>query len=455
MRKPHGDVRLTSALAALALFLAGTSSVPAADGDAAKPQPRASKLSPPKAEARPLPREKAPEPKDAISLTGTTLNGHWFGYGPEIAEKGLSIALYFTEVYQTDTLGGLSTSTRRGRNSGNIELQLGLDLEKTLKLKGATVYCYAKSSWTSARGINARAVGSLSNVNNNADGGYSIIVEKLYWEQKLLSNHLALNVGKQDPTAGWYLRGQPVGFDQSTYANSDSLQFLNGAFNNNLAAPFPSDGLGLNTILHSDGFYVCGLATDARARETTSGFDTLFGGHTRVFVGAEVGCVPVFETAMGKLPGAYRVGVTYDPSEYPELDGSGAKSGRTSFYLNFDQALYRENKKDDQGLGVSLRFSVGNPETLAVKQFYALAAQYDGLIPSRDKDRLGVGVALLDLSRDARQGNWYEMPIEAYYSIAITPRIGLATDFQYIVNPGGDSDLRDAVVVALRLHVAF
>jgi porin len=49
----------------------------------------------------------------------------------------------------------------------------------------------------------------------------------------------------------------------------------------------------------------------------------------------------------------------------------------------------------------------------------------------------------------------YELAIEAFHRVQLTPWIALKPDVQYIVNPGGDADLTDAVVGTLRIEVVF
>ena len=77
---------------------------------------------------------------------------------------------------------------------------------------------------------------------------------------------------------------------------------------------------------------------------------------------------------------------------------------------------------------------------------------YQGLIPGRDGDIAGIGVAFAQHSADLTTD--HEMAIEATYSIRLTPAIYLQPDVQWIHHPGGGG-ISDAWVVGLRIGFEF
>jgi len=85
--------------------------------------------------------------------------------------------------------------------------------------------------------------------------------------------------------------------------------------------------------------------------------------------------------------------------------------------------------------------------------------EYLGLLPERDKDVFGFGFYQGEGSEEQRRevnvDFEREFAYEMYYSILVTPWLALTPDFQYVVDPGGDTDADDAIVVGLRARFVF
>ena len=130
-------------------------------------------------------------------------------------------------------------------------------------------------------------------------------------------------------------------------------------------------------------------------------------------------------------------------------------------YLNFDQMVLKENDnpKDKQGLGVFGRYGFANGDVNKVNHFWSLGASYLGLVPTRDADVLGFGVAQSILSSQYRHNvnslADRETVYELYYAIKVTPWLTVSPDLQVITNPGGNKDARDALMGGLRLKIVF
>ncbi len=400
--------------------------------------------------------EQAP-PNEAPSLgQRDTLTDDWFGLGKRLSEGGLTFGLSATQIYQANVKGGVSTHRGAGRCAGSYDLEVGFDLEKLMKLRGASLFMLAEGSWS--EGIDASSVGSLFGVNDDAGGDRSIDVTELWYEQALWNGKVKLRLGKIDLTGGFECRGCPVAFDGNAYANDETAQFLNGALVNNPTIPFPDNGLGAVAYVEPlEGWYLAGGIADAQADARETGFRTAFHGPDYFFGIFETGVAPRLRSRKGPLPGAYRIGLWYDPQAKDHLDGSGRKRDDVGFYLSCDQMLWRETDRPDneQGVGAFARFGFADEEVNEVKGFWSLGCQYRGLIPGRDKDVLAVGVAQGGLSDDAAFTADHETAVELYYDAEIAPWLRMGLDLQYVANPGGDSDVKDAVVVGLRVQVSF
>jgi porin len=122
--------------------------------------------------------------------------------------------------------------------------------------------------------------------------------------------------------------------------------------------------------------------------------------------------------------------------------------------------VWKENNdpEDNQGIAIAGRYGHANGEVNKIEDFWALAAQYEGLIPERDEDVLGFGVAqgiLADEYRRVHDRADRETVYEMYYSIKLAPWLWVSPDLQYITNAGGDADDGDAFVAGLRIRMSL
>lgn len=88
---------------------------------------------------------------------------------------------------------------------------------------------------------------------------------------------------------------------------------------------------------------------------------------------------------------------------------------------------------------------------------------YQGLIPRRENDTVGVAVAYGKLSRGAVQAlsedgardPGYEIGLEATYQVQVTPWFDVQPNVQTIIRPGGTADFGNALVLGVRSILEF
>lgn len=397
---------------------------------------------------------RAGEEGGGAILERDTLTGGWFGLGGPLEERGIAVAVGVTQVFQANTSGGLRTRDGSDQYAGSYDLEVEVDLEALLGLTGGSLLALAEGSWN--EGINDEWVGALMGVNDDAGGDRSIDLTELYYEQALLDGRLRVRVGKINLTGGFECRHCPVAFDGNSFANDETAQFLNGALVNNPTIPFPDNGLGVVVHLEPvEGFYLSAGVADADADARETGFNTAFRGPDNFFSVFEMGVVQHAALPCGEAPGAYRVGLWYDPQPKERFDGRGVERDDLGFYLSVDQMLHRENGEDGQGLGVFGRFGLADDAVNEIRTFWSAGARYQGLVPDRDDDVLGFGVAQGRLSSAADFDSRTETVFELYYNCMITPWLSVTPDVQVVINPGGGGAADDAVVLGVRVQVAL
>jgi porin len=357
----------------------------------------------------------------------TTLTRNWFGAGEKIAEIGLTIKLSLTQTYQDVARGSVYTHRHSGRYTGSYDLEIEADLEKMAGLKGGSLYILTEGGWSP--GVDPASVGSLFTVNADTyNAQHTIGITEFRYDQKLFDDKVIVRIGKLDLTGGFECHGCPVAFDGNAFANDETTQFLNGALVNNPTIPFPDKGLGAVVYFHPvEHWYAAAGVGDANSKRNTTGFNTAFESGSRVLTLAETGYIAELPSENGPMHGAYRLGMWYDSRNKDRFDGADVKRGDTGMYVSVDQVLYRENAdpKDTQGLGVFSRFGLADQAVNAVRMFWSAGAQYQGLIPLRDSDVLGVGLArgrVTDSDDGAGSKAFtraYETVVETYYNIQV------------------------------------
>ncbi|MEK7711089.1 MAG: carbohydrate porin [Planctomycetota bacterium] len=402
------------------------------------------------------------EPSEPYRLRTTErLTGDWGGTRLWLEEKGVDVSLSLTTIYQQNVHGGVRTRNAH-RVSGSYDLELTFDLEKTTGWHGATAYIYGQGGW--GDGISELGyVGDMFSVNTDATGDRAIDVLEFWIEQSFLGDKLRVQVGKINLTNE---------FLTNAYANDETAQFLNYALVVPQQVPIPGDAwghLGAQAVLSpTDWLYLSAGVADAQADYRETGLNTAFHGEDYFFGIFEFGLTPTLSTTRGNHSGNYRFGVWYDPQPKPKFfDDSDEFAGPipykrddVGFYTSFDQLVFKENRDDDdkQGIGVFLRYGFAHAEVNELEHFWSAGAQYQGLLPTRDEDVIGFGVAQGIVSRFVdRIGEKprRETVLELYYNVQVTPWLNVSPDLQIILDPGGRGDGSDAFVAGLRIQASF
>ena len=411
--------------------------------------------------SQPVAEEEEPKSVLEALLTGERATGDWGGARPWLEECGVTFDMTLTTFFQSVAHGGLNT--RRAHTILGVNaLELTLDLGKMKLIPGGTMYVYATNSWgesPTTRGW----TGDLFDVNGIELGNHPINVHELWYEQALLDNKLRVRFGRIM---------LPNSFDTNAFAFDTTLDFTNWGLNHAANIPFPAKAWGAigaqAFFTPCDWFHVGAGLADAQGELGQTGFHTAFHEDGYFFSIYEFGFTPKWETGWGKLPGNYRLGLWHDPQPKPVFfDDLGGRRQAVpmrrddvGFYTSLDQMIFRENpavEGDEQGLGLFFRYSHAHGDVNTIEDFWSVGGQYRGLLPTRDDDVLGVGVAQGILSDELRRTGadpHRETAIEVYYNIQLLPWLSLAPDFQWILCPGGENG-RDAFVAGLRLKMAF
>jgi porin len=412
----------------------------------ATPEPAAVKEPPP------------PPPYDV--WTTKRLTGDWGGLRTDLEDQGVSLSLILTTSYAQNFRGGLNTHNAVAF-SGDWRMNLTLDFDKMGLIPGAWFFIRGKSSWNNGVDADVGNTGALHWVFGSG-GDEEFYIDKWWYGQRLWEDLLEFRIGKLLTPADL--------FDIPTYAKWPWDHFMNAALNRSPIVPHRKSLGAFLKIKFGElaQFKIAGVDGDQKDSTLPADVERALHGPATYIGLSEFVLTPKFESAHGPLPGNYAVGLWYDGrTKQVFRDDLGGQLGPRSrsddvgWYLVADQHLWMENEdpQDKQGLWAFMRYSFAHPEVNRINHFWSVGAEYKGLIPGRDKDVLAFGVAQSILSKTFRHNiNGLadrETVYELYYAYHVTPWCIISPDLQFITNPGGLDDARDAIVGGIRVRMAF
>jgi len=112
--------------------------------------------------------------------------------------------------------------------------------------------------------------------------------------------------------------------------------------------------------------------------------------------------------------------------------------------------------KGKGGLGAFIHVG-GVPEDRNKVDFYIGGGfHYQGIIPSRENDILGLAAARASISgdfKDIEKSDSHETAVELTYRAQVLPWLAIQPGVQTIFNPGADSSLDNGIISILRFQI--
>ncbi len=149
------------------------------------------------------------------------------------------------------------------------------------------------------------------------------------------------------------------------------------------------------------------------------------------------------------------VGVWYHTADYMDFSNT-SRADNAGFYFVGEKRLFSEGETI-QGLGAFLQLGLTKSDRNQVDRYLGAGINYTGLIPGRDEDVFGLAIAharnsdtFLEQSPSVKRS---ETTIEMTYQFRPAPWLSIQPDIQYIVSPGMDTSLDNALVATLRFQV--
>ena len=145
-----------------------------------------------------------------------------------------------------------------------------------------------------------------------------------------------------------------------------------------------------------------------------------------------------------------------NPAADPRRD-----DGNNGTYGFVELPVYSSAASDTR-IDAFLRYGVADDAINTLDSYFGAGVVATGLLPGRPDDKLGFALARASLGSPARQAlaaegtatESFELNLELTYSAQVNGWLRLQPNFQYVVNPGADPSLKDALVIGFRFEMS-
>jgi porin len=375
------------------------------------------------------------------------MTGDWGGWRSSLSEAGISIEGANVLDWSRVTSGGLR---RRSATRSLLDLRLTVELKSLTGIDAGTVW----ARYYSFLGRSAsRDIGAIQNFSSIDFDEHRHQLAELWYEQRFLNETVRVKIGKVDANT------------EFAFAEN-AAEFINGSMGFSptiLGMPtYPDPAMSVNLFVYpSDHLYAGFASYDGAGQRGVStgsrGPSTFFRQPNHFFHIGEIGTR--WNIPSVRLPGRLGIGGWHHNGHFERFDG-GEKSDTSGLYVVLDQMVWRVESVDEEqpkGIGMYFQYGSADESVSEIKRHFGGGLIWRGPIPGRDDDALGLGIsrAALSSARNAGFDKRYELAVETFLKIQITPWLSAKPDVQYIVNPSGDRNIRSAVVAGTRLVWTF
>jgi len=363
-------------------------------------------------------------------------------------------AIDLVVVYTSDVWHNARGGLRRGwRYLDNLDVTLTIDTERVIGWRGASLFVYGL--YNNGQALTGDLISDVQGVSNIETGVRAVRLYEAWVEQRF--GRASVKFGLYDLNSEFDEHVTGSLFLNSTHGVGPDLSQsgLNGP------SVFPVTSLALRADYQ----------IDERLRVRAAILDAVPGDparprRTAIRLGGGEGALLIGEAQYRTrntraILGYWRYTARFAP--FGAAPPSGAPRGNDGLYMMVEQQLSRIGVDGERGLAGWLRLGLADDRFNPIELNLSGGLVYTGPSAARAEDQLGIAVSRAQfgapyraaMAAAATPGTRSELTIEVSYRAVVTPWLSVQPDLQYIINPGGDSGLRDALVFGLRTQSVF
>lgn len=370
------------------------------------------------------------------------LLGDWNGTRTALEDGGVSFEAILTTDLISNVSGGLKRQTVV---EGNVDLTATLDTSKAGLWDGGTAFVYVLGNFGEAA---TEIVGDLQ-ASSNIEAPEAIKLYEAWYNHDFLDGSFSLLFGLHD---------------------------YNSEFNTLEYASVPrSSSFGIEPDISQVGpsiFPTTSLALRARVRPTSTSYlqaavyDGVPGNPNNsrgthiilrtkdgMFFGFEGGVTAEEESDSAKYYKA-AVGGWHQTTDFEDFRGD-ARTQNGGVYAIGERSLISVDG-EHTAIGGFIQAGLAQGDRNEIGQYFGTGISAFGPIPSRPDDVATFGVAVARLTSGAAEDrDRAETALELSYRVKLTESAAIQPDIQYIVNPGANPSLDDALVLSVRFELSL
>lgn len=397
--------------------------------------------------------------------------GDWAGYRTRLAQHGVDFEFSYTSESAANLHGGYNGDDT-GKYSDQWTGTVHLDMAKLARIKGGdfqfTITRRDGNDLTKDRLTDPRT-GTVSSVQEVHGRGNVFRLSNLWYRQRLFDNGLVVKLGRA--SVGDDFATMPSNF-QNLYLGGGEPGNQNGDIWRNGPVSQWSASFRVNAGPHyygAIGFY----DINPKDLDDDKALDLYHSsGSEGTLIPLEFGWLPSLGPA--GLPGQYKIGGYYSTAEATDYQNDGTQKGhRLGLYYVVIQQFTKVGEDKTRGLVFQSTGAWNDRDTSFVDRYLAGMLVYNGLFDRRPKDDLGFGIAyahvnddydhymssgnglLLDSAPDFHPSQSVEYNLELYYGYHVADWLQFRPNLQYVINPGANSDVSNALVGGLMVKANF
>lgn len=397
--------------------------------------------------------------QNSIASAGDgTLTGNWGGARTALADRGVNIEA----IYKFDVMANIDGGINDGaRGLDNLDVMFSFDGAKLFGGKGTSALIYLLNN--NGGKPDAALVGSAQGIDNIETPKATSKLYMAWLQQNFLDDRLSFLGGLYDVNSEFYVTDSSGLFIHSTYGiGTDAAQSgLNGP------SIFPFTAVAARVkIQPTPNVYLMAAVADGApgSPDDLEGTQIEFKSGDGALFFTEAGFIPGGSAPNGKLAlGAWAYSDKFPDQIDVDVNGNPLKERSQGVYMIGERKIFTPAGGEDKGLTIFGRFGVADDQVNQFDYAWSTGLVYTGLIPGRDAGQFGIAVSGAHNSDKFKAAsaaaatpvNDAETAYELTYSDYVTPWLSLQPDVQYIVNPGTDPTLDNALVVGARAVVTF
>ncbi len=370
---------------------------------------------------------------------------------PEAAEtEGDSRAVTTEFGYIGDFLHNASGGIRAGSAYlKNIDATVRLDLGRIFGTRGGSMFVYLL--WNNASTFSDRYSGDTQVV-SNIDAERALRLFQLWYEHRI-SDGLSLKTGLYD------LNSEFDAVDSASLFLNSSHGIIPTYSQTGVRGPsiFPVTSLSARLEWEIDNDNIIRYALlDAVPGDPANPSATAIKLSSREGVLHAIEYTREFSGALRLGLGAFSYSAEFESLYETDAWGNPVRRGGNAGWYGFAEGMPYADAANRRTASVFLRYGTANGALNPFESYVGAGMVLSGFVPRRPDDQIGVSLALARCGEDFRAANnarSHETAIELTYLVQIHDRLRIQPDIQYIINPGADRTIENALVLGIRLEL--